>query len=310
MKDREKIQKALSGIHASEDLLEEVYSMANHLSSHNRHFVRHVGRIVITAILALALATGAVAYFGLWDWIINVHRDADTEQRGEIAQEVIEQFSDRKMKIQETAEKMDNGIIYHFSVADWEDKEGQALVQMDDTGRITWLDLRELYPYPKPENCRPAYLRTIAQMDFNSLQLMEGTETELFLADHYLSEVVYPDFYGYNDRIQEPARIAINFYHSKGYLDATAEDIAKICFECFNGGCAWVNVLMKNGDIISVFLQPDDMTPLGFLLRTAEELDSNGWRSRYDEEFAAIDNHTLEDYRAEKQSEYAANGVG
>lgn len=310
MNDKEKIQRALSGIHASEELLEEVISMANSMNTHKPHVTRRIGIMVAAAILALALATGAMAHFGLWDWLISAHRDADTEQRGAIAQTAVEQLTEQKVEMQETAEEMDSGIIYQFSVPDWEDKAQRALVQVDDTGRITWLDLRKLYPYVKPEDCPPEYLTTLSQLDFNTMEIIEGSEREHFLADNYLAEVAYPDFYAYNALVQEPVRTAIDFYQSKGYLEAGSDDIKLICFSRFNGGSAWVNVLMKNGDVLAVFLQPDDMTPLGFMLRTAEEIDRNGWQAQYDAEFTAVADHTMEEYRAAQQAEYATTSVG
>ena len=310
MNDKERIQRALSGIRASDELLEEVISLTNSTISHKTNVTRRVAIMVAAAILALVLATGAMAHFGLWDWLISTHRDADTQQRGEIAQGVVEKLTEQKVEMHETAEEMENGIIYHFSVADWEDKAQRALVQVDDAGRITWLDLRELYPFARPEDCPPEYLTTLSQLDFNTMETIEGSEREHFLADNYLSEVAYPDFYAYNVLLQEPARTAVDFYQSKGYLDAGSAVIELVCFSRFSGGSAWVNVLMKNGDILAVFLQPDDMTPLGFMLRTAEEIDSNGWRAQYDAEFAAIANQTLEEYRAAQQAEYAVNGVG
>ena len=310
MTAKERIQEALSEIRASETLLEEVVAMTNRTDTQHPHLVRRTVIFVVAALLALALATGAMAHFGLWDWIISAHRDADTEQRGEIAQAAVEELTEQKAEMQETAEEMENGIIYHFSVADWEDKAQRALVQVDDIGRITWLDLRELSPYAKPEDCPPEYLTTLSQLDFHTLEIIEGSEREHFLADSYLSEVAYPDFYAYNALVQEPARTAIDFYQSKGYIEAGSADVDLVCFSRFNGGSAWVNVLMKNGDILAVFLQPDDMTPLGFMLRTAEEIDGNGWRESYDKEFEAMRSRTLEEYRSAKQAEYAATGVG
>lgn len=310
MNDKERIQKALSGIHASDELLEEVFSMVNSMNFHKSHFTRRAAILVAAAILALALATSAMAHFGLWDWLISTHRDADTQQRGEIAQGAVEDLTEQKVEMQETAEEMDSGIIYHFSVADWEDKAQRALVQVDDAGRITWLDLRELYPFAKPEDCPPEYLTTLSQLDFNTMEIIEGSEREHFLADNYLSEVAYPDFYAYNVLVQEPARTAVDFYQSKGYIKAGSTDIELVCFSRFSGGSAWVNVLMKNGDVLAVFLQPDDMTPQGFMLRTAAEIDGNGWRAQYDAEFASVANHALEEFRAAQQAEYAVNGVG
>ena len=310
MNDKERIRRALSGIHASDKLLEDVITKESTMRSHKSHFTRRVAIMVAAALLALALATCAMAHFGLWDWLISARRDADTEQRGEIAQGAVEKLTEQKVEMYETAEEMDNGIIYHFSVADWEDKAQRALVQVDDAGCITWLDLRELYPFAKPEDCPPEYLTTLSQLDFNTMEIIEGSERERFLADNYLSEVAYPDFYAYNALVQEPARTAVDFYQNKGYLEASSADIELVCFSRFNGGSAWVNLLMKNGDILAVFLQPDDMTPLGFMLRTAEEIDGNCWRAQYDAEFAAVDNHMLEEYRAAQQAEYAANGIG
>ena len=60
--------------------------MANSMSTHKSHVTRRAAIMVAAAILALVLATGAMAHFGLWDWLISAHRDADTQQRGEIAQ--------------------------------------------------------------------------------------------------------------------------------------------------------------------------------------------------------------------------------
>ncbi len=310
MNDKERIQRALSGIHASDEMLEEVISMTNSMNTHKSHVTRRVAIMVAATILALALATGAMAHFGLWDWLISAHRDADTEQRGEIAQAAVEQLTEQKVEMQETAEEMDSGIIYQFSVADWEDKAQRALVQVDDAGRITWLDLRELSPYAKPEDCPPEYLSTLSQLDFNTMEIIEGSEREHFLADNYLSEVAYPDFYAYNALVREPARTSVDFYQSKGYIKAGSTDIELVCFSRFSGGSAWVNVLMKNGDVLAVFLQPDDMTPQGFMLRTAAEIDGNGWRAQYDAEFASVANHALEEFRAAQQAEYAVNGVG
>lgn len=310
MNDKERIRRALSGIHASDKLLEDVITKESTMRSHKSHFTRRVAIMVAAALLALALATCAMAHFGLWDWLISTHRDADTQQRGEIAQGVVEKLTEQKVEMHETAEEMENGIIYHFSVADWEDKAQRALVQVDDAGRITWLDLRELYPYAKPEDCPPEYLTTLSQFDFNTMEIIEGSEREHFLADNYLSEIAYPDFYAYNALVQEPARTAVAFYQSKGYIKAGSTDIELVCFSRFSGGSAWVNVLMTNRDVLAVFLQPDDMTPQGFMLRTAAEIDGNGWRAQYDAEFASVANHALEAYRAAQQAEYAANGVG
>ena len=102
----------------------------------------------------------------------------------------------------------------------------------------------------------------------------------------------------------------MDFYQNKGYIEAGTADIEMVCFSRFNSGSAWVNVLMKNGDVLAVFLQPDDMTPLGFMLRTSEEIDRNGWQAQYDAEFTAVANHTLAEYHAAQQAEHAANGVG
>ena len=142
------------------------------------------------------------------------------------------------------------------------------------------------------------------------MQPDERTAREVFYADMYLPQVAYPDSYAYNDRIQSPARDAIDFLHDEGYIGVCAEDVEFLCFDVFNGGSAQVDALMKSGDIYHIYLQPDDLTPTGFMLRTAEELDANGWRERYDELFESVRDHTLEEYRGLLQAEYAANGVG
>ena len=93
-------------------------------------------------------------------------------------------------------------------------------------------------------------------------------------------------------------------------IGVCAEDVEFLCFDVFNGGSAQVDALMKNGDIYHIYLQPDDLTPTGFMLRTAAELDANGWRERYDMLFEAMQAHGFEQYRDAQREEYAGNGVG
>ena len=103
---------------------------------------------------------------------------------------------------------------------------------------------------------------------------------------------------------------ALDFLHAEGYIEVNSADVEYLCFDVFNGGSAQIDALMKNGDIYHIYLQPDDLTPTGFMLRTAEELDSHGWRERYDALFEAMRDHTREKYRGAQQAEYTANGVG
>lgn len=316
MTEQEQIQKAMAVLHASDDCIREVMQMVERKTRNSRHISKRIVVVGLAAVLALALAAGAMAYFDLWGWIMDLHRDAETEQRGAAAQEAVEQFLQQtepaapEIMIDETVLDLENGYTYKFSVPEWESNVGQAYVQVNDTGRITWLDLRALYPYPKPENCPPEYVGTLFDLDYKTMEPVEGTQREVFYADRYLPEVAYPDFYAYNDRIQTPALTAIDFLHDEGYIDVRAEDVEFLCFDMFNGGSAQVDALMRNGDIYHIYLQPDDLTPTGFMLRTAEELDSQGWRERYDELFEAVQSHDFEAYRDAQRTEYASAGVG
>lgn len=333
MTEKEQIQKAMAVLHASDDCILEVMQMAEKNTYHGRHLGKRAAAVALVAVLALALAAGALAYFDPWGWISNLHRDAETERRGEIAQEAVEQFIQRKpdaaepsasipadtdmetakpeVRIDETVLDLENGYTYKFSVAEWKENAGKAYVQIDETGRITWLDLRALYPYPKPENCPPEYLGTLYDaIDPKTMQPIESTKREDFYADLYLPQIAYPDAYAFNNRIQEPARAALDFLYGEGYIEVNSADVEYLCFDVFNGGSAQIDALMKNGDIYHIYLQPDDLTPTGFMLRTAEELDSHGWRERYDALFEAMRDHTLEEYRGAQQAEYTANGVG
>ena len=333
MTEKEQIQKAMAVLHASDDCIQEVMQMAEKNTYHGRHFGKRAAGVALAAVLALALAAGALAYFDPWGWISNLHRDAETERRGEIAQEAVEQFIQRKpeaaepsasipadtdmetakpeVRIDETVLDLENGYTYKFSVAEWKENAGKAYVQIDETGRITWLDLRALYPYPKPENCPPEYLGTLYDaIDPKTMQPIESTKREVFYADLYLPQIVYPDAYAFNNQIQEPARAALDFLHGEGYIEVNSSDVEYLCFDMFNGGSAQVDALMKNGDIYHIYLQPDDLTPTGFMLRTAEELDANGWRERYDELFESVQGHGFEKFRDARRDEYAGNGVG
>ena len=317
MTEQEQIQKAMAVLHASDDCIREVMQMAEKKMRYNRHISKRIVVVGLAAVLALALAVGAMAYFDLWGWIVDLHRDAETEQRGVVAQEAVEQFLQQtetaapEIMIDGTVLDLENGYTYMFSVPEWKEKVGKAYVQVDDTGRITWLDLRALYPYPKPENCPPEYLGTLYDaIDPKTMQPIESTKREVFYADLYLPQIAYPDAYAFNNRIQEPARAALDFLHTEGYIEVNSADVEYLFFDVFNGGSAQIDALMKNGDIYHIYLQPDDLTPTGFMLRTAEELDSHGWRERYDAQFGAMRDHTLEEYRGAQQAEYTANGVG
>ena len=317
MTEQEQVQKAMAVLHASDDCIREVMQMAEKKMRYNRHISKRIVVVGLAAVLALALAVGAMAYFDLWGWIVDLHRDVETEQRGVVAQEAVEQFLQQtetaapEIMIDETVLDLENGYTYKFSVPEWKEKVGKAYVQVDDTGCITWLDLRALYPYPKPENCPPEYVGTLYDaLDPQTMQPDERTAREVFYADMYLPQVAYPDSYAYNDRIQSPARDAIDFLHDEGYIGVCAEDVEFLCFDVFNGGSAQVDALMKNGDIYHIYLQPDDLTPTGFMLRTAEELDANGWRERYDMLFVAMQAHGFKQYRDAQREEYAVNGVG
>lgn len=316
MTEREQIQRAMAVLHASDGCIQEAMRMAERQTKKDWRIGRRIAAAAAAAVLALALAAGAMAHFDLWGWIVSLHRDAETQRRSVAAQEAVEQFifqtenASPEVVIDETVLDLENGYTYAFSVPEWEENAGKAYVQVDDTGRIVWLDLRALYPYPRPTDCPPEYVGTLFDMDFKNMEPIEGTQREVFYADRYLSETAYPDRDAFNERIQEPARTAIRFLHDEGYVAVSDADVDYLCFDLFNGGSAQVDVLMKNGDIYHIYLLPDDLTPTGFLLRTAEELDREGWRGHYDALFAAARAQALEDFHNALQAEAAANGVG
>ena len=285
------------------DLVDEVIAERNKAKKTRRVMGRRrVAVIVLAAVLALALAFTVLACTGLWDWIISIHRDPDTERRGEIAQETAEKITGEEVIIDETALDLDNGILYYFYTQELQDNLRQAQVQVDENGRITWLDLRLFYPYPQPENCPDKYIRHLRT------KLDGGEEFEFFLADQYLSEVVYPDRDAYNERVQDAARYALNYLYQEGYIEANAEDADLIFFEYFNAGSACVDVLMKNGDVYVLFLLPEGLEPAGFLLHPAEELAAME-HERFTALFDAVRNGTLEKYEDAQQAAFE-NGEG
>jgi len=330
MNEQTQIRNALGVLHASGDCIQEVLSMAEKQKSRGgTRLTRRFALIAAAAVLILSLAFAAAAHNGMWDWLVSLHRNAETEQRGAIAREAAERFVQQapgagdaasvgtdtekpapELVMDETVFDLENGYTYRFSVPEWERSAGNAYVQVDDAGRITWLDMRMLYPYPKPENCPQEYMGELFDLDAETMEPIEGSQREVFYADLYLREVAYPDPDAYNDRIRKGALEAVDFLPDEGYLDFGSGDVAFLCFDMFSGGSAQIDALMDNGDICHIYLQPDDLTPTGFLLRTAEELDGKGWRERYDALFEAARNHTQAEYRDTKQAEYAATGVG
>lgn len=300
MFDEQKYREACASLHASEDMIKEIFAMAEARNNKKNALTRRGFILAATVVLALALGITASAHLGLWDWIIDAHRDADTRQRGAIAREAAEQASGQELELDDTALELDKGILYSFDGKERENADPAAQVQVDETGRITWLDLRQLYPYPQPDDCPEEYTIPLTGVD--------GVETEHFLADRYLAEVVYPDRDAYNEKVQSAAREALDAWRQEGYIEACAEDVDLIYFANFNAGSAMVDVLMKNGDVYVLFLQPDDFTPTGFLLHTAEA-QSTYEHNDFPALFDAVRSDTLDDYYAARQADFA-EGVG
>ena len=285
------------------DMVDEVLAARNSEKITNRIMGRRrIAAIIIAAVLMLALAFTVMAYTGIWDWIISIHRDPDTERRGEIAQDTAEKFTGEELIIDETALDLENGVFYYFYTQELQEKMREALVQVDGNGRITWLDLRLFFPYPQPENCPDKYIRHLRT------KLEGGEEFDFFIVDQYLSEVVYPDRDAYNERVQDAARYALNYLYQEGYIEANAEDADLIYFEYFNAGCACVDVLMKNGDVYVLFLLPDGLEPAGFLLHPVEELAAME-HERFTALFDAVRNGTQEEYEDARQAAFE-NGEG
>lgn len=302
MNERDMIIKSLSKLHASEDTIQEVINMKQQRENKKAFGAKQIFVIAAAVVLAIALAVSATAHYGLWDWIISPDRDADTQERGEIAQKVIEQAMGTEMEMaNEALEDNDRGVSYYFYSEELENSLAKASVQVDESGRITMLDMRSFYPYPQPEDCPEEYI-------YHGFDPYANEETVRFLADLYLAEVVYPDSVAYNESIQDAARYALDYLHQEGYIEATSMDADIIQFRYFNAGSAWIEILMQNGDVYVLFLTPDDLEPTGFVLHTAEMLESYEHNSFY-EMFDAVKNSTLDEYDAKQEAEFA-NGVG
>ena len=306
---------------------------------------RKVFTILAAAVLMTALTVTVFAYSGILSvGTIFINRDRDVEQRSQVAQEALEDFI-KTVQPQETlsadlperntqnpdvalhpaqavlnwfAGLLDQDSLAQMEMSDraLELKDGTVMfffspgedhplyadmidVHISSDGRLYGIDLRGTHPYPQPENCPEKYI-------FRGLHRGSGIEYDFFIADLYLSEVAYPDRAVYSALAESAAIDAMALLVSNGFADADPDAIEVVYYEHFDGGAAWVDVLMENGDNYCLYLHPDDFRLLGFALYTPERLSAGDGNAAL---FDALRRGVLEEYQKQQQ-ELIATGVG
>ena len=209
-----------------------------------------------------------------------------------------------ELKLSDFAMETDDGTItFYFSPGDNPLYERSILVTISSDSEIFGIDLRNACPYPQPKNCPDEYIVRMTH-------LSSGIEHDFFNSDAYLLEVAYPnmaDRATYSSNAEAAAENAMAQLYENGFISAKPDEIEIIYFETFNGGAAWVDVLMKNGDVYCLYLQPDDFSILGFALRTKEQLAAgNGNAALY----SALRNGTLEEYQSHMKDLIENHSVG
>jgi len=339
MYDEKMFKETFAAIKASEDTLTEVLKMTTKKRRNTIISSKRVLVAIITAVLVVALSVTAMAYSGLLGWIF-VDRDQTTQQHSETAQNILNDFTaimqgqdidaedsmvstaddlnspeniannaaswladqieQGAMVISEFAGESKDGIVtYYFSPGDDPIYYRSIRVEISADGLLYGIDFRAAYPYPQPENCPEEYTD-------RATYVSDGKEHDVFYQDLYLSQAGYPDSDAYRALAEPAAFDAMTLLVDSGFINADLNTIEVIYFQCFNGGAAWVDVLMENGDNYCLFLQPDDFRPLGFMLFTPERLACGDGNAAL---FEALRNGTVEEYW-EKQRESYANGVG
>lgn len=273
----------------------------------NKPAKRHGKRftlILIAAVLVTALTATALAYSGVLRYF-RVSEESGAGEQAEEALDILNEFAgeDTGMESDDTALEYPTGeTLYFFERYEDAVRTGTAYVELDsETGKIHWLDLRDMYGYQEPEDCPEEYI--------SNGWIRDGEEkipNRMFLADAYLNEVAYPDTTDYAPLAEAAALDAMTELLDGGFIDADLDTIQRTRFDMFNGGAANVYVLMEGGDAYHVFLHSDDFSCLGFILFTPETLVAgNGPK----DDLEALRNGTMEEYEA-AQAEAYANAVG
>ena len=337
MYNKKMFKETFAAINASEDTLTEGLNMTTRKNAKNQK-LRHkrIIGVLVTVIAVTALSITALAYSGLMGWILP-DRDAETKQMSESAQDALSNFAglttpsdesrdvgiaideerDREDIAVDAANRFsgqvtvawpeitlsdyameyeDGAVLFYFSPGENTSLKGSISVQVSKEGAVTGIDLRQAIPYPQPEDCPEEYTGRAIDMD--------GNEIDVFYADYYLPTVTYPDRSVYAPKAEAAAAEAMAQLYENGFIAADPSTVDIIYFENFNGGAAWVDVLMENGDVYCLFLQPDGFSILGFDLRTTEQLAAgNGNADLYE----ALRNGTLEEYQKQQQELYATS---
>lgn len=342
MYDKKLFKETFAAIKASDNTFTEVLNMTTRKNLKLRH--KRIIGVLVAVITVTVLSITALAYSGMRGWIF-VDRDPDTKNLSETAQDALDNFTGASKEqntpsnheAQSTADKEDGNDAVAQSVVNWfsgqiknstwsvitlsdfagEAKDGtitfyfnpgddplyerSITVSVSADGDVTGIDLRAACPLIPPQDCPPEY---IVRGTHTS-----GIEYDHFNSDAYLLEVVYSDTAdraNYSLQAEAAAEKAMEQLFENGFISADPSGIHLIYFETFNGGAAWIDVLMENGDVYCLFLQPDDFSILGFDLRTTEQLAAGQGNARL---YEALRNGTLEEYQ-QQQKELIAGGVG
>lgn len=127
--------------------------------------------------------------------------------------------------------------------------------------------------------------------------------------EEYRPNMTAEEAVAYADRVERIAPDVLDALHEKGYVKGDSSGV-ECCFcndfagsdTIFNGGTAWVDVLMKDGSAYALLLDPEDLSSRGFLYFDAETAPK-----MYDGVYTAMHNGTLEQYWYDLQN---GDGLG
>ena len=127
--------------------------------------------------------------------------------------------------------------------------------------------------------------------------------------EEYRPNMTAEEAAAYADRVERIAPDVLDALHEKGYVKGDSSGVES-CFcndfagsdTIFNGGAAWVDVLMKDGSAYALLLDPEDLSSRGFLYFDAETAPK-----MYDGVYTAMHNGTLEQYWYDLQN---GDGLG
>ncbi len=257
--------------------------------------------VLVAAVITSILAISAIAYSGGLRNII-VSGKPETAKQAEDAMSALNDFVGGEIGLENSEYAVQSNFgstLFYFENYEETVENKLALVKTDDkTGCIYWLDLRMAFPYSVPKDCPAEYI--------SNTQDLDGNQQTVFYADEYLTQVKYSDRDSYALIVEDAVYDIMKELKENGFINVDLSTIETTYFEMFNGGSANVAVLMKNGDAYRVFMHPDSLECLGFMLLTKQELEANnGPGALYD----ALRNGTVEEYTAAQQESFS-NGVG